>query len=73
MYQNVIFKKIQVLWVIYKLANGIKFFICNELFIIGKFCVFMALHEFVYAMHNTFKKLITKTKELKMKFMMEDF
>jgi hypothetical protein len=33
----------------------------------------MALHEFVYATHNTFLKLITKTKGTKMKFMMEDF
>jgi hypothetical protein len=70
---NVIFQTIQVLWVIYKLANGVKFFICNELFPIGKFSVFMALHEFVYAMHNTFLKLITRTKGTKMKFVMEDF
>jgi hypothetical protein len=33
----------------------------------------MALHEFVYAMNNTFKKLITMTKGTKMKFVMEDF
>ncbi len=55
------------------MANGVKFFICNELFPIGKFSVFMALHEFVYAMHNTFLKLITRTKGTKMKFVMEDF
>jgi hypothetical protein len=33
----------------------------------------MALHEFVYAMNNTFKKLITRTEGTKMKFVMEDF
>jgi hypothetical protein len=39
----------------------------------GKFNVSMALHEFVYAMNKTFKKLITRTKGTKMKFAMEDF
>jgi hypothetical protein len=72
-HQNVIFQDIQVLWVIYKLANGVKFFICSELFPIGKFNVSMALHEFIYAMNNTFKKHITMTKGTKMKFVMEDF
>jgi hypothetical protein len=72
-YQNVFFQNIQVLWVIYNLANGVKFFICNELFLIGNISVSMELHEFVYAMNNTFKKLITMTKGTKMKFVMEDF
>jgi hypothetical protein len=64
-YQNVIFQKIQVLWVIYKVGKWCQKKNCNELFLVGKFNVSMALHEFVYAMNKTFKKLVTRTKELK--------
>jgi hypothetical protein len=57
-YQNVIPMEIQVLCAIYKLAHGVNFLICNELFVIGKSIVSLMLHEFVEVANITFKKLI---------------
>jgi hypothetical protein len=57
-YQSVIPIEIQVSCTIYKLAHGVNFLICNELFAIDKSILSFMLHEFVEATNITFNKLI---------------
>jgi hypothetical protein len=65
--------EIRVSCVIYKLAHGYNFLICNKLFMIGKSTVSLILHEFVVAFNLTFSKLVSWLKGPEMQKMMEDF
>ncbi len=58
-YINAILVEIYVSCVIYKLAHGYNFLICNELFTIGKSITSLVLHIFFDAVNVVFKKLIS--------------
>jgi hypothetical protein len=58
-YINAILVEIYVSCVIYKLAHGCNFLICNELFTIGKSITSLVLHRFFDAVNVVFKKLIS--------------
>jgi len=58
-YINAILVEIYVSCVIYKLAHGCNFLICNELFTIGKSITSLVLHRFFDAVYVVFKKLIS--------------
>ncbi len=72
-YKNGIHVEICVSCVIYKLAHGCNFLICNELFIIGKFITSLVLHEFVDAVNVVFNKLISWPTSAKMYLILNDF
>jgi hypothetical protein len=50
--------EIKVVCAIYKLAHGINFLICNEMFVIMKSIIFVSLHEFLNVFSITFKNFI---------------
>ncbi len=72
-YRSAIHVEIWVSCVIYKLAHGVSFFNCNELFAIGKLIVSLVLHEFVEVANIKFKKLILWPVGAKMNVVMERF
>ncbi len=59
--------------VIYKLAHGVSFLICLELFVMGKFMVFFFFHEVVYAINKTYRNFISWPKENDIQIIMVDF
>ncbi len=59
--------------VVYKLAHGVNFLICNKLFAIGKSTMSFVLHEFVEVANITFRKLILWPIKAKMNVVMEGF
>jgi len=72
-YQSAIHVEIWVSCAMYKLAHGVNFLICNELFAIGKSTMSLVLHEFVEVANITFKKLILWPVGAKMNVVMEGF
>jgi hypothetical protein len=50
MFYNSLLVEIKNLLILYKCAHGVNLFICNELFAISKFTIFMVLHAFVIVM-----------------------
>jgi hypothetical protein len=59
--------------VLYKLADGINFLVCNELFAIGKSTFSLVLHGFVEAVNITFRKSISWPTRTKLNVVMENF
>jgi hypothetical protein len=58
--------------VIYKLAHGVIFLVCNEFFTIGK-SISKLLHDFVVVVDLVFKKLIKWSMGVEMSSVMENF
>jgi len=65
--------EIGVACVFYKLAHGVNFLICLEVFVMGKFTVYFVLHEVVYAINKTHRNLISWPKEDDIQIIMVDF
>lgn len=72
-YRQSILVEILVCCVIFKLAQGANFIICNELFTIGKLIVFLVLHEFVATFISTYNDLIIWPRGEAMAIVMDDF
>jgi hypothetical protein len=72
-YHKVIFVEIWVYCSIYKLAQGVNFLRCSELFAIGKLIVFVILHQFVKAFNFVYMHFITWPWGKEMGIVMEEF
>ncbi len=60
-------------WVVYKLAHGANFFVCSELFAIGKSITSSVFLKFVVTMNDIFKKFISWLIKVEMCNAMENF
>ncbi len=72
-YKNGIIIEIKVSCIIYKLVHGDNFFVCSELFVIGKSIMLLVLHEVVTIVNVIFRKLISWLIGAKMQVVMHDF
>ncbi len=72
-YKKIVPIEICVCCVMYKLAHGANFMVCNELFAMGKSIVSLILHEFVYAINQIYSGLMKWLEGPTMTLVMEEF
>jgi hypothetical protein len=70
-YKKIVPIEICVCCAMYKLAQGVNFLVCNELFAMGKSIVSLILREFLYAINQIFSGLMKWPKGPTMTLIME--